>query len=162
MKEIKLTRGMVALVDDDDYEWISQWEWIVRERKEGLYYALRYDMINRKRVLMHRIIMNTPPYMQVDHIDHNGLNNQKDNLRNCSHAENMCNRRSSGGSRYLGVCQHRVSANGKVYLYFQAYIQADNKNMYIGSFSTEDEAAIAYNEAAHKYHGEFANLNIVN
>jgi len=95
MKEIKLTRGMVALVDDDDYEWISQWEWIVRERKEGLYYALRYDMINRKRVLMHRIIMNTPPYMQVDHIDHNGLNNQKDNLRNCSHAENMCNRRSS-------------------------------------------------------------------
>ena len=111
---------------------------------------------------MHRIIMNTPPYMQVDHIDHNGLNNQKDNLRNCSHAENMCNRRSSGGSQYLGVSQHRVSANGKVYLYFQAYIQADNKNMYIGSFSTEDEAAIAYNEAAHKYHGEFANLNIVN
>ena len=84
MKEIILTQGQVALVDDEDFEYLNQWKWCaIKSRKT--YYTTRTIYIPCKMtVIMHRIIMNTPLDMTVDHIDHNGLNNQKYNLRICT------------------------------------------------------------------------------
>ena len=91
MKEIVLGRGKsVALVDDEDYEWLSQWKWY--DSTNG---PARYEKVlgktNPKQILMHRIIMNTPSHLEVDHWDHNRFNNQKSNLRNCTHKENCQN-----------------------------------------------------------------------
>ena len=91
MREIVLGKGRsVALVDDEDYEWLSQWKWY--DSTNG---AARYENIlgkpNPKQILMHRIIMNTPSHLEVDHWDHNILNNQKSNLKNCTHKENCQN-----------------------------------------------------------------------
>ena len=87
MKEIKLTQGKVALVDDEDFDMLNQYTWY------GDKYA--QTTIERKSVQMHRLIMKTPRWMVVDHIDHNGLNNQKSNLRNCSQSANCKNKINS-------------------------------------------------------------------
>lgn len=152
MKEIKLSQGKVALVDDEDYEYLNQWEW--HAAKNGnTYYAGRYFKINGKQTLikMHRLIANTPDGLIVDHIDHNGLNNQKSNLRNCTPQENCFNSIAWGISKYKGV---RKSGNK-----FRSSIYVNNKEIYLGVFDREEDAAIAYNEAVKKYRGEFANIN---
>lgn len=161
MKEIKLTQGKVALVDDEDYEYLNQWKWYAYKHKyKHTYYARKSK--NNKCILMHRIIMNTPPNLQVDHVYHNGLDNRKfieingrlkQNLRNCTNSQNSMNKTALGKSKYLGV-----SYVGK---YITAKIRINGRLRYLGSFKTEDAAALAYNEAAKIYHGEFANLNII-
>jgi hypothetical protein len=156
MKEIKLTRGLVAMVDDEDYDYVNQWKWQARKCRDKTYYAIR--SINTKGVItadiMHRIIMKTPVGMQVDHIDHNGLNNQKSNLRNCTQSQNSSNRTAYGKSKYLGV---HIRENGK----YRASIRRENKRKDLGTFKNEIDAAIAYDRAALAY-GEYANLNILN
>ena len=104
MKEIKLNHGYVTLVDDEDFEYLNQWKWQLNKTGNCIYVD-RITTTNkiRKVIKMHRLIMNTPKDMQVDHIDHNGLNNQKNNLRNCSVAQNRMNRKPSGTTKYLGV-----------------------------------------------------------
>jgi hypothetical protein len=156
MKEIKLTQGKVTLIDDEDYDYLSQWKWFAQ--KDGhTYYAKRN--LRSKGVhtypIMHRVIMNTPKGMEVDHIDHNGLNNQKSNLRNCTRSQNQMNVKPGGESKYLGVYYDK---KGK-YKYIRAMIRINNKNIYLGVFSTEIEAARVYDAVAKKYKGEFANLN---
>jgi len=153
MKEIKLTQGMIALVDDEDFDYLNQWRWYVHKERYS-YYALRsVKNSNKKTIAMHRIIMGTPDNMHTDHKDKNGLNNQKDNLRYCTNGQNQMNRKSSGKINYLGV-----NCVGK---HFQSRISTERKRIYLGTFKTEKEAALAYNKAAIKYHGEFASLNII-
>src|SRR6185436_6634560 len=91
------------LIDDDDYGFVSSLKWHVQKQPGDIYYAIAYD--NGEIVRMHRVLTDAEDGQLVDHIDGNGLNNQKSNLRTCSHAENMKNRRSSknGTSRYVGV-----------------------------------------------------------
>lgn len=158
MKEIQLTQQgknkglLVALVDDDDYESLSKFRWVGHKERSGIHYALRtVKKPVRKTIYMHRVIMNTPLELCVDHIDHNGLNNQKSNLRNCTRSQNQANRKPSGRSKYLGVCL----ADNRI----RAMITVNSKCLKIGSYKTEEAAAHAYDEAAKKYHGEFANLN---
>jgi hypothetical protein len=148
MKEIKLIKGLSALVDDDDFDYLNQYKWYYSDG-----YAITSVKIDEKwtSLLMHRIIMNTPKELQVDHIDHNRLNNQRSNLRNCSCAENRRNLVPRGKSKYLGV----VSRHDGI----TAFIRNGGKKLYLGAFKTEEAAAKAYDEAAKKYHGEFANLN---
>jgi len=150
MKEIKLTKGQVALVDDEDFEWLNQWKWYASQSPCGIFYAVRTS----KHLTMHRLIMNTPDNMEVDHIDHNGLNNQRSNLRNCTSRQNHMNRRKikSGTSIYKGVFANSTTR-------YVAYVRIEGKIKKIGSFKTEEDAARAYDEAAKKYYGEFANLN---
>ena len=152
MKEIKLTQGQVALVDDEDYDFLNQWKWYAHKgRKDGLFYAGKRNNGDIKQIWMHRLIMNTSRGLTVDHIDHNGLNNQKCNLRNCSMSQNKMNVTPIGLSKFLGVHPR----NDK----YVAQIKVNGKKIYIGTFKTEEDAAHAYDNAAKKYFGEFANLN---
>jgi hypothetical protein len=156
MREIKLTQGQVALVDDEDYDYLMQWKWRVRKQGNNFYARTYTPMVDwhRKELAMHRIIMNTPPTLEVDHIDHNGLNNQKSNLRNCTEKQNKQNKKSFGlTSIYLGVSFNK---NAKK---FQAMIKIDGKGIYGGSWDDEEDAAKSYDVLARQYFGEFANLN---
>jgi len=156
MKEIKLTQGKVALVDDEDYDFLMQWKWFATKAKLT-YYADRCLWINKscRHLSMHRFIMNAPIGKEIDHINHNGLDNQKSNLRICDKAENNRNRTAIGKSKYLGVY---FEYHGGI-LYIRASIRTGNKRIFLGSFKTEEEAALAYDKAAIIYHGNFANTN---
>ena len=105
MKEIKLSKGMVALVDDEDYEYLNQFKWYLTHSHYKHYYAIRSVCVNKKykSIRMHRDIMMPNHNQEIDHIDHNGLNNQKLNLRICSRAENSRNRTPIGESKYLFI-----------------------------------------------------------
>lgn len=162
MKTIPLTKGKVALVDDGDYDYLMQWKWCDTHG-----YAMRrsYEKGTRKRktILMHRVIMNTPVGLEVDHKDFNGLNNQKYNLRNCTSDENRRYRRGKGVSKYMGVSLHTQVKVGKKSTYFYqkwiAYIRVGSKYIYLGVHEKEEDAARAYDDAARKYNITFANLN---
>lgn len=155
MREIQLTRGRIALVDDEDFDRLNIRKWYpsVKHHKKSPneYYAV--CRINGKQSLMHRVILNAPQGLQVDHIDGDGLNNQKANLRLVTQSQNGCNRDKARKNKtgYKGVFP---SGNG-----FRARIGLDYKKVDVGSFNTAREAAIAYNNAALRIHGEYAYLN---
>ncbi|WP_257064257.1 HNH endonuclease [Priestia megaterium] len=161
MKEIKLSgkigEGLVAFVDDDIYEQIKDYKWSARNDGQGRIYARRRWIENGKwkEISLHRFVMGDPTGMIVDHRDGNTLDNTRSNLRVCSHAENMRNRKkhSKKSSKYKGV-----SFNNK-HQKFVAMIKLNNKHHYIGTFNNEKEAALAYNNKALELHGEYANLN---
>lgn len=158
MKEIKLKHGKVAFVDDEDFERLNKYSW--REIFDGWnWYAVRNSTINKKAktFLMHREVMNCQdPKIYIDHIDHDGLNNIKSNLRECSPSQNKMNVIGRGSSEFLGVNWHKTQKG------WQARIQVNKKQIYLGVFKTENEAAIAYDNAAKTHFGEFANLNFKN
>lgn len=152
MKEIELTRGMVALVDDEDYEWLSESYWCTKPDC-STYYAMT---MKPKKTTMHRFIAEKYGWdiedKYVDHINGNGLDNRKENLRPATKAQSSYNKGKYGGdrtSKYKGVyfsegwrCELRV--NGKRY----------GKRC-----KSELEAAQHYDMLAKKFHGEFARLN---
>ncbi len=151
MKEIQLTQGFVALVDDEDYDYLMQWKWYAKKQKYS-YYANRYE--NGKLIHMHRVILKIDnPNLYGDHKDHNGLNNQRKNLRIATKLQNNKNKTShkNAASRFLGVSSHNER--------WRARITINYKNKSLGVFKSESEAAMAYNNAARVIHGEFANLN---
>ena len=157
MKEIKLTQGKVALVDDDDFEYLNQFKWCAH-RKETTYYAVRSVTISPKKrimVKMHRVIIDAGIGIEVDHIDRNGLNNQKVNLRLCTGQQNRINRGAhrNNKSGFKGVSWNKKDKR------WRACISKDKKHFCVGSFSTPQEAAKAYDKAATKMFGEFAVLN---
>lgn len=173
MKQIQLTQGQVALVDDEDFEFLSQRKWHAAKWKHGFYARSHNGWTNGKQnklSKMHRVVMKIDdPAIFIDHIDGNTLNNQKSNLRKCSPAENQKNQFSrKGKSNYLGVNvqeSKRKLASGEpvVYKYYRSEIRVNTKGIFLGQFpftpEGEKEAAKTYDEAAKKYHGEFANLN---
>jgi hypothetical protein len=103
-------------------------------------------------VKMHRIILVPPARFQIDHIDHNGLNNQKSNLRICTHGQNQMNKYYPSATGLKGVYKDRAGR-------FRVTIESNGRKFHIGMYNTSEEAALAYNEAARKYHKEFAWLN---
>lgn len=156
MRLIPLTQGKFAQVDDWNYNWLNQWKWTAAKDK-NTYYAYRKDEQNPKNnIRLHRLIMNTPANMDVDHRDHNGLNCQEYNMRNCTTSQNCMNRKSRGVSKYLGVSKRK---HRDLYV---SQIMHEKKIIILGYFKNEIDAAKAYNIGAKKYHGEFANLNIIN
>lgn len=153
MKEITLSRNKTTVVDNENFDELSKYKWYF----DG-YYAVRNEKTRKNKtkiILMHRQIMREPKGKRIDHEDGNGLNNQKYNLRLCSHAENMRNSKKpiNNTSGYKGVHFNKKAKK------FQAYISVDNKNKHLGLFNNPIDAALAYNNAAKKLHGKFANLN---
>ena len=156
MREIQLTQGKVALVSDHQYEELSKYKWCA-VFNGYLWYAFRQDgrRPNRRGVYMHKQIMNTPPGMETDHIDGNTLNNQEENLRVCTHAENNRNKgkQSNNTSGYKGV---QWSSRGKKW---QARIKINGKTISLRMFANKEDAARRYDTAVFEYHGEFAKPN---
>lgn len=157
MKEIKLTKGQVALVDDPDFEWLNQWKWVAKP-DHYTFYAYRVDYSLGKHnpitIIMHRQLLDLyDSDLEGEHIDGNGLNNQRNNLRVATRVQNIYNRKAfkNNKSKLKGVSWH----NNK----WRANIQKDYKSVHIGYFKTKEEAAIAYNNKAVELFGEFARLN---
>jgi hypothetical protein len=172
MKLIPLTQGKFAMVDDEDYEFLIQWKWYAQKGYNTMY-AVRgiYNGKNMSKERMHRVIVGVTNQDQYpDHIDRNGLNNQRSNLRISNKSENNSNRCSLSGStsKYLGVyicisSKSVIKKNGELrvyrYTYWRAGITKNGVFKFLGNFKNEIDAAKAYDEGAKIYHGEFANLN---
>ena len=151
-RRIPLTRGKFAVVDADDYYRLVRFRWHAVYNSKT-FYAARIE--RGKTIKMHRAIMGAPKELVVDHVDRNGLNNRKGNLRLCSTAENSRNTGSNarGSSRYKGVHWHKRI--GK----WAAAIQYDKKVYHVGYFGDEIAAAKAYDEKARELFGEYGFLN---
>jgi len=151
MREITLTKGKVALVDDEDYERLNKYKWSTNSCAGSIFYARRWvsskSRGNPHHETMHRHIMNPPNGKGIDHIDGNGLNNQKSNLRIVNQRENCQNRHQIKTSQFPGV-HLRTLKNTKTLHRWQAQIQIRDKIKYLGIFKTEEEAQLAYKEAA--------------
>jgi hypothetical protein len=150
--EIPLTQNKLAIVDIDDYKHVANKKWYAKKDKQT-FYACRNENIGPRRitVLMHRLITS---YAITDHKNGNGLDNRRINLRPVSHSQNKQNsKKTKGTSKYKGVSQKSYK--------WVAQIRVDGKVLYLGLFKTEELAAIAYNNAATNYFGEYASLNVI-
>lgn len=158
MKEMKLPSGHSCLVDDEDYDYLLMWAW--RRCAAGYVVANtsrhHLKMGAPKVIRMHRLLLNAPLDMVVDHIDGNKLNNQKSNIRLCSNAQNSYNSKGKPSSKtgVKGVVGslHRPG-------WYDVFIHVNRKTYRCGTFLTIREAAEAYNNAAIKHFGDFARPN---
>jgi hypothetical protein len=140
---------LVAVVDDADYDRLSQWKWCALKSKHTFYAVRRAKKgVYPRFVFMHRIIL--PGQHLVDHKDGDGLNNQRDNLRACTRSQNAAN---AGPQRNNTSGYKGVSFQGGRWV---AQTKIDGKNRRLGSFSTPEEASKAYLAAIMERHGEFA------
>lgn len=155
MKRIPLTQNQFALVDDADFEELSKHKWYATKTKYGGFTAVRNTKDKTKSRFMHRQIMNAPKGKEVDHINHDTLDNRRCNLRVCTRSENNRNSKKmkNTSSKYKGVSWYKTCKN------WAAKIYINKKNLHIGYFSSEVEAAKAYDKKARDHFGTFANLN---
>lgn len=154
-KELILSRGLVTLVDDDVYAWTSQWKWTSFFSGSAFYAARRGPRPRQEVIYLHRVIMDAPKGMDVDHINGDGLDNRRCNLRLATHSENMRNKsmQSNNTSGFKGVSWHKQNKKWTV------TISTSGKDVYLGLFGNLEEAAVAYDKAAIEYYGEFARTN---
>ncbi|MCJ7778070.1 MAG: AP2 domain-containing protein [Sedimentisphaerales bacterium] len=157
-RKIPLGDSFFAIVDPNDFYWLNKSHWSPRKNRGGVY-AVRFINVPGKKTTissMHRVIMNPPRGLLVDHKNLNTLDNTRTNLRLATCSQNMFNKKkikSVTSSRFIGVCFHKSSKK------WGAYIKYGPKMTWLGTFDDEIEAALAYDEAAMKHHGEFARLN---
>ena len=151
MKQIELTQGQYAIVDDADYDWLNQSKWCAKRNRNGDFYAIRSYISMARQIL--GLKYGDP--RQADHIDHNTLDNRQDNLRICTRQENAKNRKKQANtsSQYKGVSWHKIAKKWK------AQIRINGKDKHLGLFKIEEDAALAYDATALHEFREFANLN---
>ena len=152
-----LTQGMIAIVDDEDFERFGKFKWYALKDKKT-YYAVRNVGLypNRIKQRLHREILNTPKGIDIDHINGNGLDDKRENLRLCTRQENCRNQRHARpgkNSKFKGVHWSRQARK------WHAQIKMDGHTTYLGYFSDDTDAAQAYDAAARKLFGEFAAPN---
>lgn len=158
-KIIKLTQGYTSTIDDEDEEKVEKHSWCVQQYKDKTRNTKIYAKCSMKgtQITLHRFILNPPKGIYIDHINGDGLDNRRSNLRFCTKQDNAANRpkdRIKGAtSIFKGVYKNKNS--GK----WIARITVKDKGIYLGCFSVEIDAARAYNEAAIKYFGKFSCLN---
>jgi AP2 domain/HNH endonuclease len=160
MRYIQLTKGHIALVDDDDYErlgankWFANWNQCTKS-----YYASRNSPRKKGEkhtvIRMHREVMQAKPGEHVDHINRDTLDNQKSNLRLCTRSQNNAHKgvRANNTSGLKGVCWHKRAQK------WTANISTNGKRSYLGIYATKEEAARRYDAAAIEQHGEFSITN---
>lgn len=150
-KEIPLTQGYKTIVDDCDYDFLMQWKWHVCIGHQTVYAMRNSEFIGgnyltgkRHHIMMHRVLNGTPDGMDTDHINGNGLDNRRENLRTATRSQNMWNRHPNrkGKSRYKGVSWHKQHRK------WIANIQVQRKRIFLGLFRNEKEAADAYAKRA--------------
>lgn len=153
MKRISLTQGQVALVDDEDYNYLIQWKWCAKKDRPGKFYAGRTQ--RHRIILMHRVLMNAKKGQEVDHKNGDTLNNRRYNLRLCTSGQNNQNSmsRKNSSSRYKGVCFSNHARK------WQVEITHKGKHHYLGYYDSEEEAARTYDKFARIYFREFARTN---
>jgi len=147
MKIIPLTQGKTALVDDGDFEWLSQWKWHYGNGRAARKSSRLFG--KEKNIMMHRVITGVSDGMQVDHINHDTLDNRRENLRIVTPSQNGMNRGvySSNKLGVKGVTRHGSG--------FRAQVVVGGKLVYQKAFRTLQEAKDAYEREAQKYHGEY-------
>ena len=160
-REIPLTQGKVALVDAEDYDELNKYKWYAHKHKRARAYYARRGVgsgKDKKSLAMHRVIMNAPNGIVVDHINGDGLDNRKSNMRLCTNKENCRNQVKGTGrkytSQYKGVTYFRPTKKWK------AEIVYNRETTCLGYFLIEKDAALAYDNKAKELYGEFANLNL--
>ncbi|MEN6592766.1 MAG: HNH endonuclease [Methanobacterium sp.] len=150
MKKIELTKGKVALVDDEDYDWLNKHSWSLEHehsiKSRTVYYARGF--VGGKTVQMHRLIMNFPKGRVVDHINGDGLDNRRCNLRIITTRQNQQNRKTKTSSKYPGVRYHKKHQK------YYSGIKVKGKYIYLGGHDSEIEAFEAYKKAVHELTGE--------
>lgn len=156
---IPLTKGKFATIDESDLQLVSQFVWHTADRGRTCYAATSRDRRSTgEAIYLHRLIANPGPGQHVDHINGNGLDCRRENLRLCTNAENRRNmRKTRGESRFKGVSIDPRQP-GRPWC---SYINHENRKISLGSYESETEAARAYNAAAVELHGQFANLNVI-
>lgn len=166
MKRIPLTQGKFATVDNADYVYLRKYKWHTKTHNGTRHYAARQIKITGDRqitVRMHRQILGltNSPRVWVDHKNGNGLDNRKCNIRKCSPAENArnCIGKNRVNRALRGITP--LPADGRK-MRWRAVIKVNWKPVHLGCFRTQKDAAHAYDEAAKKYHGEYARLNFPN
>jgi len=156
-RRIYLGEGKFTIVDSPDYCRFDIFNWCPNENGPNTY-AVRVVTVSKrsiKLVSLHREIMNHPKGLLVDHRNGDSLDNRRANLRIATKTQNTCNsrKRKNTSSRFIGVCFHKRSK------LWAARIKYRGKDIWLGYFDSEIEAGKTYDEAAKKYHGEFARLN---
>ena len=160
VKEIILSRNRgIALVDEEDFNELNQYKWRLHKHKDGHCYAITHVRSETTKsgytnIGMHRVILKPKSNKQIDHVNNNGLDNRKINLRICNSSQNGGNRRKNKGkttSEFKGVYWHKRRDKWCAYI----------RGKHIGSFDSEYSAALAYNKKAKKIFGKFAYLNDV-
>lgn len=149
MPQVELTQNLITTVDAEDYEKVSQYSWYASNNSGRFYAARRGRKGEPRTVYLHRWLLGFP--VGVDHINGDSLNNQRDNLRIATQAQNLTNRRPK--HRFKGVRFNK----GK----YEAYTKENGRYRYIGRYSTPEEAALNYNKVVSSIYGEFAYLNKV-
>lgn len=154
MKEIKLTQNKVAVVDDEDFEQLNQYKWYAHKQSNNCY-ASRTIRLNKRKITikMHREVLNAGNGISVDHINGNGLDNRKENIRLCTTQQNAFNRKHPHPKNKLktkGVRWHNGARK------FIAKIKINGKKIHLGYFNVLGDADSAYRFAEEKYFGEFA------
>jgi len=161
-KLLPLSQNKFAIVDAEDYDRLNNYKWCVSKTRHTNYAIRRTKgkkvngkRVKRKTILMHRFITSAPRHLVVDHINHNGLDNRKANLRLCTRAQNCYNRRSlrNKSSKYKGVTWDK---GRKLFI---VHIRHNGKRYYLGRFKSEIKAAKAYDKKAKELFGKFAFLN---
>ena len=160
-KTIETVQGDLVKVDVEDYDKLKIYKWYTSFRNTRRYASAVRTVqkadgsCSKQQISMHRFILNAKKI--VDHINHDGLDNRKINLRECSNRENSRNSRKAKNrsSKYKGVCLIKKTKR------WGAYIKLPDKLKHLGIFGCEKGAAAAYNKAAIKYFGEFAHLNVI-
>ena len=158
---VRLTQGKFALVDEENYELLNKYNWCANKHC-NTYYARKSPnefsrAINDKKIMMHQIVLCVYDGTFIDHINHDGLDNRKCNLRKCTHSENMANIKSiaESSSIYKGVCWYKKKEK------WCGYIRVNKKLIHLGYFETQELAAEEYNKAALLYFKDRASLNII-
>lgn len=135
MRKIKLTQGKYILVDDDDFEYLSQFKWYLLKIVGYTSYAIRSQ--NKKTIYLHRDILKPNKNAVVDHLNGDGLDNRRENLRVVSQKENQQNRKSHRSGKLVGVTEYRTKS-GKIY--YLSFFYHEGKDIYLGCFKTPEDA----------------------